>query len=169
MITDTTNRPDIGTPEEAKKKMVESYASFLDSAAKFVTLADFYTDPVNEGQTLGTDFRDKYNTNYQKLKVSSVDDFCYSLSFFTLIFLDYIDDVKENLSQYKTILAGQDADLSDYDKACDLLAIRDEFTDLEKVLNDVNLTIADERIAETNYGDPDYDASAKALDARRFD
>jgi hypothetical protein len=171
MLNDKENDlPDVGTPEQAKKKMIEAYASFLDSAAKFLTLGEFYSDNTHEGQALGTDFQSRYNVNYNKLKSSATpEDFGYQLSFYTLVYLDYIEDVKENLRQYEEILKGQDPKLSDYDKACDLLAIKDEFTDLEHVLNDVNLTIAEERAIETHYNDPEYDASAKELEKRQFE
>jgi hypothetical protein len=159
------NLPQVGTPEEAKKKMTEGYASFLDSAAKFVTIADFYSDETNEGKALGTTFRESYLANFAKLKAGSVDDFIYLMEQHATLYLDFINDIQDNLTAYFDILKGQDASLSDYDKACDLLAIKDEFTDLEKVLDDTNKLIAEDRYLETHYNDPLYDIQAKNLAA----
>ena len=160
MESDFKILPDVGTPEEAKEKLKEAYASFLDSSAKFVTLAAFYSDRNNEGQPVAASFREDYLKNYTALKNDSVDDYGYAIAEYTLQQSDYIDDIKDNLTQYAAIMKGQDPKLSDYDKACDLLAIKDEFTDLEKVLNDVNQQVAEERLADTHYNDPEYDLQA---------
>jgi hypothetical protein len=169
MIPENLNLPDVGTPEAAKKKMIEGYASFVDSAAKFLTLAEYYADSNHEGQALDTTFQSCYTVNYQKLKNASVDDFGLLLSFYALVYLSYVDDVKANLTQYGEMLKGtSEADQTDYDRACDYLTVKDEFTDLENVLNDVNRQIAEERLADTHYNDPEYDVSAKTLDEKRF-
>jgi hypothetical protein len=160
MQSDFKIMPDIGTPEEAKTKLKEAYSSFLDSCAKFVTLAAFYSDPNNENQPVAATFQDDYSKNYAALKNDSVDDFGFAIANYTLLYLEFVDEIKDNLNQYNEIMKGQDPALSDYDKACDLLAIKDEFTDLEKVINDVNQQVAEERIADTHYNDPKYDLQA---------
>lgn len=156
-------KPIIGTPDEAKQKLIDSYNSFVDSSAKFVSLADFYSEPTNSNKAAPVTFQDQYSKNYQALKNGTIEDFAYSLSHFAALYLDYVDDIKDNLNQYTEILKGQDPSLSDYDKACDLLSIRDEFTDLENTLNEANRAIANEKSLETHYGDEEYDPAVNSL------
>jgi len=152
--------PSIESPEAAKQKMMDSYHSFVDSAAKFLSLADFYGEKENEGKAVPVTFQDAYSKNYQKLLSSNPDDFSYLLSRYAALDLDFLSDVEENLSQFDALKAGQDPSLSDYDKSCDLLAVRDTFVDLEKALNEANRAIATERELDSNFGDPAYDPSA---------
>lgn len=153
--------PDLGTPAECKEKMCQAYASFLDVASKFVSLAEFYSDKKNEGQPLGDRFLDSYNLNHRKLKESSPADFCYQMSFFALVYLSYIEEVQENLEEYERLLKGDDPSLSDYDQCCDYLTVKDEFKDLENVLKAINNDIAENREAPSHIGDTLYDPNAK--------
>lgn len=149
--------PDIGTIEEAKVKLQQSYLSFLDSAAKFVTISQYYSEQVNKGRALPVTFKDSYIKNLNKLKTLSPDDFGYELSIFTMLYLDFVDDVIDVLTQYKEVGTNQDESLSDYDKTCDILAVRDGFKDLENTLNEVNRQVAIDRDIETHFNDADYD------------
>lgn len=157
MKSEYNSLPTVGTPEEAKERMKQGYASFLDSCAKFLTLANYYSEKKNEGKALPATFMELYQKNHKLLKESSVEDFGYYLAQHAALYLDYIEEIKENLTAYQEILKGQDPSLSDYDKACDLLAIKDEFTDLEKELNQVNRAVAEERYLDTHINDKDYD------------
>ena len=157
--------PDIGTPEEAKNKMKDAYLSYLDSAAKFVTLAEYYTDVNNKDKPTNANFINRYNFNFNKLKNSQSSDYVYSMSYFTIIPLTYIEELKENLDDYSRLLDHEDKDLSDYDKACDYLTVRDEFKDLERALNRENKRIAENRDAMTHFNDSKYDPNTiKPLD-----
>ena len=153
--------PDVGTPEECREKMGQAYASFLDVASKFVSLAEFYSDKKNEGQPLGEKFLDSYNRNHKKLKEASPDDFCYQMAFYALVYLSYIEEVKENLEEYVRLSKGDDPSLSDYDQCCDYLTVKDEFKDLENVLKAINNDIAENREAPNHIGDTLYDPNAK--------
>jgi hypothetical protein len=154
--------PNIGTPEQALQKMKNSYQAFLDSSAKFITLAEFYSNKENEGKTLGAEFQEKYTVNYQKLKQCPAEEFGNLIASFTLLYLDFAEDIKENLTSYENLIAnGPDKDANEYDQACDYLSIKDEFTDLKDTLNDVNAQISEDKLLETNPGDPLYDYSAK--------
>lgn len=161
MATNERILPDVGTPEECKKKMSEAYASFLDIASKFVSLAEVYANKENEGQPLGDSFRKAYHDNYQKLKESTPDDFAYQMAFYALVYIEFVDEVKDNLKEYKRLLEGDDPSLSDYDVCCDYLTVKDEFTDLSNVLRDINNAIAENREAPSHVGDPLYDPNAK--------
>lgn len=161
--------PNIGTPEEALGSMKNGYQAFLDSSAKFVTIAEFYTDKNNEGQPLPSNFQELYTANYQKLKNETPENFGNQIAFFTLLYLDFVDDIKDTLTQYDEILKnGPDKNASAYDQACDYLAIKDGFTDLRETLDDVNAQIAEERLADTNYNDSEYDYNAKQVEENRF-
>ena len=60
--------PEIGTPEQALEKMKNSYQAFIDSLAKFITIAEYYTEKANEGQPLPSDCQTRYTSHYQSLK-----------------------------------------------------------------------------------------------------
>ncbi len=168
-MSDNQNLPNIGTPEEALQKMKDGYLSFLDSVAKFVTIAEFYTDKTHEGQSLPEDFAKRYSDNFQKLKNESPDDFSSQVAFFTLVTLDFVEEIKDNLKEYERILKeGPDQSASLYDQACDYLAIKDEFTDLKDTIDDINRIMAKEKVAETNENDPEYDYIAKQRDENKF-
>ncbi|MFA6829164.1 MAG: hypothetical protein WCR67_00430 [Bacilli bacterium] len=154
---------EVSTIEEAKKKLTNSYACFMDSVAKFVTIADFYENPENEGKMLTHEFRDNYLKNYAKLKESSVDDIGYMMADHAALYIEYIEDIKENLTAYNEIIKGQDETLSEYDRICDLLAIKDEFTDLGRDLNKANRIIGNDRRLDTHKNDPEYDIQAQLL------
>ena len=161
--------PEIGTPEQALEKMKDSYKAFLDSTSKFVTIAEYYTDTTNEGQPLPSDFQSRYTVNYQKLKNDTPENIGYQIAFFTLIYLDFVEEIKENIQAYQDMIKnGPDKEASAYDQACDYLAIKVEFTDIIETLNDISMTIASERIADTNINDPEYDYNAKQVEENRF-
>lgn len=163
------NLPNIGTPAQALEKMKDGYKSFLDAAAKFVTITQFYVEKSNVGQPLPSDFQSKYTVNYQKLKKETPENVCYLIASFTVLELDFVEEIKDNLTSYQDMITnGPDKDASDYDKACDYLAIRDEFIDLKTDLVDVAMTIGSDREAYTNYNDPEYDYNAKQLEESKF-
>lgn len=159
--------PNIGTPEEALAQMKERYKAFLDITAKFCAISEFYTDTTHIGHSLGEDFTDRYNYYFKKLKESSPEDVYTQLAFFTLLDLDFLSDVKDNLVQYEKLLKGDDLATNDYDKAWDYLTVKDEFTDEIQVFDDTNKEIATEQEADTNYNDPDYDLNAKVVEENK--
>ncbi len=159
--------PNVGTPEEAKAKMKEGYKAFLDVIAKFVTLAEYYTDQNNVGKPVTSDFASRYQFNFGKLKGASPEDVALQIGCFTLMQLDFIEDVKENLFRYQELLDHPEEDISEYDQACDLLTVKDEFTDEIGIFEDVNKAMATDREAYTNYNDPEYDPNAKVLEENK--
>lgn len=162
-------KPEIDKPSVAESKMKNAYQAFLDSSAKFITIAEFYCDKQNEGQPLSSNFQEKYTYNYQKLKAKTPDDFEKEIASFTLLLLDFTIDIKENLEEYQKMLAdGPDKDASEYDQACDYLAIRDSFIDLKESLDDVSKAMIRYRVAETNENDPEYDYNAKIIEENKF-
>lgn len=161
--------PNIGTIEEAKERLENGYKSFLDSCAKFMAVAEFYTDKSHEGQPLPNDFASRYTTAFSSLKTSNVDDIGYKLAFYTILELEFIDEIKENLVSYAEIIKnGPDQSVLEYDQVCDYLSIRDEFVDLKKSIDYITMKIAKSRFATTNFNDPNYDYNAKQLDLNRF-
>jgi len=164
-MNDKMNLPEVGTPEEAKNKMKDSYKAFLDVAAKFVSVCDFYSVKENEGKPLGEDFIESYNANFQKLKESSAEDFYTTLASYTVLALDFLDDVKDALDEFKSEEEKvYGSDVSAYDQACDYLAVKDSFTDLINEFLDVNSTIVHDRALDTNFNDPAYDLNAKQVE-----
>lgn len=149
--------PKIETPEVAKEKMKQAHSSFIDSCSKFISVADFYLQDENRGRRLPDDFIETYSRNLLKLKECTPDDFVYLMASPCALSLSFIDDMKENLMNYDEILKGQDESLSDYDKACDLLAIRDTFTDLENDLNEVNAIIVSNLSVDSHPNNRYYD------------
>lgn len=162
-MNDSKILPNVGTPEECRRKMMDGYASFLDIACKFIALGEVYTIDENKGKPLGDNFRNAYHAVYQKIKNASPEDFCYQMSFLALVYLSYIDEVKENLAEYQRLLKGDDPSLSEYDQCCDYLTVKDEFTDLSNTLKEINNDIAENREAESHVGDPEYDPNAKEI------
>lgn len=162
-MNDSKILPNVGTPEECRRKMMDAYASFLDIACKFIALGEVYTVEENKGKPLGDSFRNAYHAVYQKIKDASPDDFCYQMSFLALVYLSYIEEVKENLTEYRRLLEGDDPSLSEYDQCCDYLTVKDEFTDLSNTLKEINNDIAENREAESHVGDPEYDPNAKEI------
>lgn len=163
------NLPNIGTVSEAKEKMIDGYKTFLDSCAKFMAIGEFYIDKSHEGQPLPSDFASKYTLAFTSLKQASTDDIGYKLAFYTILDLEFIDEIKENLDSYSEIIKnGPDKTVSEYDQACDYLSIRDEFIDLKKELDYISMRIGKERYAETNFNDPNYDYNAKEFDNNKF-
>jgi hypothetical protein len=156
--------PNVGTPEEALAKMKDSYKAFVDVIAKFVTLSEFYTDQNNVGKPLGSDFAQRYQFNFTKIKNSSAEDVAAQIGFFTLLELDFVEDIKDNLVRYNELLSNSEEGVSDYDRACDLLTVKDEFTDEIAIFEDVNKAIASDKEAYTNYNDPAYDPNAKIIE-----
>lgn len=167
-MIETSNLPDVGTPEEAREKMRDSYKAFLDAAAKFVAISDFYGDKSHEGQPLGENFINAYTAAFQKLKASSSEDVRILLAYYTLLDLDFLGDVKDNLDAYHNYDEnGDDPSLSDYDQACDYLAVKDTFTDIINEFKDVNEQIVTDRELMTNYNDPEYDLNAKVTEENK--
>lgn len=156
--------PPIETPEVAKAKLKQSYLSFIDSCSKFITMANYFAQEENKGHGLPATFSEDYTKNLSKLRDCTLDDFVYFMASPCALHLGFIDECKENLESYYEILKGQDESLSDYDKACDLLAIKDTFTDLENSLNETNKIILSERDVETHVDNKHYDLQkAQAL------
>ncbi len=153
--------PDVGTPEEAKAKMIDSYNHFLDICAKFATITDYYTDKSRKGQPLGSDFQVAYNANYTRLKNADVDDFGSILSVNAVVYLQFIDEIKDNLDFYFELLDHVDPELSDYDQACDYLTCKDEFTDLGKTITNISKSIVQQRDVDNHFNDLQYDPNAR--------
>ena len=153
--------PDVGTPEEAKKKMIDSYNAFVDICAKFATITDYYTDKSRKGQPLGSDFQTAYNINFNRLKSADVDDFGSILSVNAVIYLEIIDEIKDNLDFYYDLLDHVDPNLSDYDLACDYLTCKDEFTDLGNKLTGYSKAIVQQRDVDNHFNDLRYDPNAR--------
>ncbi len=154
--------PDLGTPEQAEAKMKEGYLNFLDSASKFVTLCDFYTNKENEGKPIPQNFFQLYNANKEKLNKANAQDFFIMMAFYAAFPLDFLSDVKINLQDYHDILEKNrdERGLNDYEKCCDRLAIKDTFQDLRDEVDEVNRIIAKEKEVETNLNDPEFDPNA---------
>lgn len=161
-MTNENNLPNVGTPDEARQKRKESYKQFLDTVAKFMTIADYYSDEKNVGQDLSPEFTKNFVFNRQKIKTLSNEDLIAALESYTLLELNYFDDVRENLKDYhKRLAEGPDENATAYDQACDCLAIKDTFTDINDTFYDVCRARRYDRRARTNFGDPDYDLVAK--------
>lgn len=154
--------PNLGTPEEAETKMKESYLNFLDTASKFVTICDFYSDRNNEGKPLPSTFFASLNANKEKLDQAAPHDFFIMMAFYAAVELDFLSDVKVNLEDYHSILEKKrdERGLSDYDKCCDRLAVRDTFVDLKNEIDDINLQIVQDKELDTKLNDPEYDPNA---------
>ena len=154
--------PNLGTPEEAESKMKDSYLSFLDTCSKFVTLCDFYSDKTNEGKPLPQTFLSSYIANKEKLAKASPQDFFIMMAFYTAFSLDFLSDVKTNLDDYHDLIEKKrdERGLSDYDKYCDSLAVRDTFIDLKNDIDEANYQIAQDKELETNLNDPAFDPNA---------
>lgn len=155
------NLPKIESPEVAKNKLIQAHLSFVDCASKFYALATFYSDAVNKGKMLDESFQHFYDIAFKKLKNADAEEFGYQLAFFAILPLTFIDDIKENLNEYIEILKGQDPSLSDYDKSCDLLAIRDSFIDLENDLLMYSKKIGKSRDIDAHYNDSAYDPNSQ--------
>lgn len=154
--------PKVGTPDEALKKMKEGYKQFLDTSAKFMTIAEYYTNEKNTGQELSPEFTKNFIFNRQKIESLSDDDLIATLESYTLLELSYFDDVKDNLDDYRRLISeGPDESATPYNQACDYLAVKDTFTDINDTLYDVCRARMYDRSARTNQGDPDYDLVAK--------
>lgn len=161
-MTDEKILPTIEKPEVAKDKLIQAHLAFVDVASKFYALATFYSDNNNKGKPLDETFQINYNIGFKKLKDATGQEFSYQLGFFAILPLEFVEEIKENIDDYYEILKGQDPSLSDYDKSCDLLAIKDTFTDLSNELNSYSKKIAKNREAETFYNHPDYDPNYRA-------
>ncbi len=154
---DQKRLPEIENPEKAKEKMKQAHISFVDCASKFIALASFYSDEKNKGRGLDNSFQHYYDNAFKKLKAADGDDVAYEISYYAILPLSFIEDIKENVNQYVEILKGQDPSLTDYEKSCDLLAIRDTFVDIENDINSYNRRIAKDRNIDTHYNDSLYD------------
>lgn len=155
------NLPNLGTVEQCMEKMKQGYRTFIQSAAMFVTVCDFYSDNKNEGLKLPQNLTDLHAANVIKLSVDDPQYIFESIAVYAALTLDFVSEIKENIENYFTILRdGQDASLSDYDKCCDLLTIKDEFTDLKHDLDEVSSQIIDDKFLENNINDPEYDPNA---------
>ena len=149
--------PVIETPEEAKAKMKESYLSFIQSCSVFVTMADFYSQEENTGHMLPNNFIETFNMNIKKLREGSLNDFVYIMASSCALHLGFIEEARDNLNDYFEILKGQDETLSDYDKACDLLVIKDTFVDLKHDLDETNKIIKTTKSIETHPNNKNFD------------
>lgn len=153
--------PRIETPEIAKNKLIQTHLAFVDCASKFYALATFYSETTNKGKMVDETFQRFYDIAFKKLKNADRQEFSYQLAFFAILPLTFIEDIKDNIDEYHEILEGQDPSLSDYDKSCDLLAIRDTFIDLQNDLLIFSRRIAKNREIEPHYNDKAYDLNAR--------
>ena len=81
--------PEIGMPEQALEKMKNSYQAFIDSLAKFITIAEYYTEKSNEGQPLPSDFQTRYTSHYQNLKKETAENIQKKVS-------EYLNNLQEH-------------------------------------------------------------------------
>lgn len=150
-------KPILPAPSIAKKEMEKECALLYKALAKFVSLSEFYSDEQNRNRPLSTDFIFQFNANKEKLVNSDGELFFDILSSFALLPLDLIEEIQDILEEYDERMTDEDENLSDYDKSCDYLATRDGITDVLKEVDDINLTIAEDRRVYQNFDDPAYD------------
>lgn len=159
---------DVGTIDEAKRKMKESYNEFVYLISKFLSVADFYSEVNNYYQKIDDRLISDYSRYSSLLKDANSNDFCYELSKECLFYLDFIDEIKENLDNYHLILENkQDESLTEYEKACDILTICDEFEDLSKPINEAYDYIYKQKKVIPHKDDPRYDSLSKTLMERK--
>lgn len=157
----TNKLPHLGTPESCIKKMKESYTAFVQSAAFFITLANYYSENTNRGKKLEPKFASLQHANVIDLQQSSNQDFIEKMEFYAVLPLELTAEIKENLDMYQDVIEnGQDNSLSDYDKCCDTLTIKDEFTDLKNEVDEYSKIMMNKREINNKLNDPLYDPNA---------
>ncbi len=184
-MTNEKDFPNLGTPEEAEAKMKQGYLAFLDTISKFVTLCDIYSKTENEKKSLSEVYPDKgnqklpsngsvedkteaksflsdYMANKAKLRKATPEEFYTLIASYAVYELEYVKEIKDTLIDYLDI-SGKKRDergLSDYDKCCDRLAVRDAFTDLRKDIDNDNRQIIQDKELLTNVNNPKFDPNA---------
>ncbi len=157
----------IGSLQDAKNKMKDSFNQFVDLISKFLSIADYYSEIKNYYQPLSNQMVNEYARYYTLLSSASTEDFCYEIEKECLLYLDFIDEIRENLNLYFEIINDkQDSSLSEYDKTYDALTVRDEFIDLMKPINEAYNYIYKQKKAEPHHDNPKYDPVVKALQER---
>lgn len=153
--------PNLGTPETCFSKMTQGYRRFIQSAAMFITLCEFYSDKKNEGKKLPSNFTSMHSATVNKLNNDSSQDIFDSIALYSALTLSFVREIKENLDEYFNLIKdGQDEHLTDYEKCCDLLTITDEFTDLKTNLDHVSATIINQKCVKNHINDPKYDPNS---------
>lgn len=162
------NSLDIGSLKDAKEKTKQTFNKFVDLIAKFLTLADYYSQREHYYQPLDETMVNDYTRYSNLLLKSSPEDFCYEISKECLLYLEFIDEIKENLINYNNVMNDAfEKGSSDYDKICDTLTVKDEFIDLMEPINDAYNIISKTKIVEPHFDDPLYDISTVELQKRQ--
>ncbi len=184
-MTNEKDFPNLGTPEEAEAKMKQGYLAFLDTASKFVTLCGIYSKAENDGKSLAEVYPDKGNQKYPtadvaenkaetktflndymankaKLRKATPEEFYSIIANYAVYELEYVKEIKDNLTEYFDIIEKKkdERDLSDYDKCCDRLAVKDVFTDLKNDIDNDNRQIVQDKELLTNVNNPKFDPNA---------
>lgn len=160
--------PDVGTPEEALEKMKDSYKALLDSIAKFVTISGYYIIDSNDNTDLPTDFLERYNTNFQKLKGESAEEIYEDIATFTMLDLLDVEEIRDDIQRYDDLLKnGPDKTASSYDQACDYLSVKDAFNEHIELLNQVSGWAIEDKGITTHFNDVDYDPAAKQVEENK--
>lgn len=184
-MTDEKDFPNLGTPEEAEAKMKQGYLAFLDTISKFVTLCNIYSKAENEKKSLSEVYPDKgnqkltpdsstenkveaksflndYMANKAKLRKATPEEFYTMIASYAVYELEYAKEIKDTVADYLDIMGKKrdERDLSDYDKCCDRLAVRDSFTDLKNDIDNDNRQIIQDKELLTNVNNPKFDPNA---------
>lgn len=155
---------DIGTLEEAKVKVKETFNQFTDMVSKFLALVDYYSEITNYYQPLNDSLVSDYSRYNELLSSCSVEDYYFEIAKECVLYLDFVDEIKENLElYYEAINNKQDPSLSDYDKTYDILTIKDEFQDEMKSIRDTYEIILKYKKVEKHNSDPKYDPVSRSL------
>ena len=103
-MIEENNLPKVGTPDEALKKRTEGYKQFLDTAAKFRTLAEYYSDEKNVGQDLSPEFTKTFIFNRQNIESLSDAALIATLESYPLLELSSFDSVTATLADYRRLV-----------------------------------------------------------------
>ena len=153
--------PDLGTPEQAIEKMKNGYMQFIQSASMFLCLAEYYSTSTNRGHSLDSKFSSRHGLKVSSLLKERERDIYAEISCYACCPLEFVREIQDNLREYFHIIDhGQDESLSDYDKCCDSLTIRDEFIDLKEEIDSFSKKILSEKELDNNLNDPAYDPNS---------
>lgn len=156
--------PDIGTKQQAREKLIKTYLSFLDLLSKFLSLCDYYQEVKNYYKPLSDSLISEYSRNLNNLKGAFADDICYEISKECVFYLDFVDEIEENLNEYfKIIDTDYGVDLDEYDLCCDILAVRDEFIDLMEPIEKAYESIMRQKKVIPHVDDPLYDPMMRKM------
>ena len=139
--------------------MKGEYFAFLDAASKFAVLSYYYSQEVNFGAAVSSSFGKDYYNMLSLLKKATKEDFSYLLSKSCTLYLSFIDEMWDDITEFKELYNRDDSDLTPYDRAYDYLTMKDTFTDLVKDLNKISQIILSNRKADSHPRNSKYDMS----------